>query len=132
MNKYIYILNLFNLFLHTCYIYVCFQLVTFVREHVWHKAFEWGTQWDLNSLLFSEFKSHWVAYLKGLVSHMFSDESSKLETYIEHVCKNKINKFKKYKSLRGPSFFKIYPYSFFGPTTTIFKYICQFISLFIC
>ena len=27
----------FILFLHT-YIYICFQLVTFVREHVWHKA----------------------------------------------------------------------------------------------
>ena len=27
----------------------------------------------------------------------------------------------KYKFLRGPSYFKIYPYSFFGPTTTIFR-----------
>ena len=26
-------------FLLTCYIYVCFQLVPFVWEHVWHKAF---------------------------------------------------------------------------------------------
>ena len=25
-----------------CYIYVCFQLVAFVREHVWHKAFLMG------------------------------------------------------------------------------------------
>ena len=32
-------LNLFILFLHTCYVYVCFQLVAFVREHVWHKVF---------------------------------------------------------------------------------------------
>ena len=37
--------------------------------------------------------------------------------------KNKINEFKKHKSLRGSSYFKIYPYSFFGPTTTIFIYV---------
>ena len=30
----------------------------------------------------SEFKSHWVPHLKGLVPHMFSEESNKLETYI--------------------------------------------------
>ena len=52
------------------------------------RPFEWSTQWDLNSLLFpvyknkSEFKSHWVLHSKGLVPHMFSDESNKLETYI--------------------------------------------------
>ena len=34
-----------------------------------------------------------------------------------------MNKFKKYKSLRGPSYSKTYPYSFFGPTTNIFKHI---------
>ena len=33
----------------------------------------------------------------------------------------------KYKSLRGPSYFKIHPYSFFGPTTTIFIYIYIYI-----
>ena len=44
---------------------------------------------------------------------------------------NKINKFKKYKSLRGPSYFKIYPYSFFGPTTTIFIYIYIYIYIYI-
>ena len=31
-------------------------------------------------------------------------------TYLYHVCKNKINKFKKYKSLRGLSYFEIYVY----------------------
>ena len=51
-------------------------------------------------------------------------------TYIEFVCKNKINKFKKYKSLRGPSYFKTYPYSFFGPTTTIL-YIYIYIYIYI-
>ena len=34
-----YFLNLFVSFLHTCYIYVCYQLVALVREHVWHKVF---------------------------------------------------------------------------------------------
>ena len=34
-----------------------------------------------------------------------------------------MNKFKKYKSLRGPPYLEIYTYSFFGLTTTIFKYI---------
>ena len=37
-----YFLNLFILFLHTCYIYVCFQLAAFIREHMWHKAFLMG------------------------------------------------------------------------------------------
>ena len=30
--------NLFILFLHTCYICVCFQLVAFIREHILQKA----------------------------------------------------------------------------------------------
>ena len=34
--------HLFLLFLHTCYRYVCFQLVAFVREHMCHKAFLMG------------------------------------------------------------------------------------------
>ena len=29
----------------------------------------------------SEFKSNWEPHLKGLVLHMFSDESNELETY---------------------------------------------------
>ena len=29
----------------------------------------------------SEFKSHWVLHSHGLVLHMFSDKSNKLETY---------------------------------------------------
>ena len=49
--------------------------------------------------------------------------------YIYNVCENKINKLKKYKSLRGPSYFKIYPYSFFGPTTTIFIYTLDYILI---
>ena len=34
--------NLFILFLHTCYICVCFQLFAFVREHIRHKALLMG------------------------------------------------------------------------------------------
>ena len=41
------------------------------------------------------------------------------ENMTQGVTKNKIDKFKKYKSPCGSSYFKIYPYSFFGPTTTI-------------
>ena len=37
-KRFVFIYNLFILFLHTCYISVCFQLVAFVREHIWHKA----------------------------------------------------------------------------------------------
>ena len=33
-----------------------------------------------------EFKSNWVRHKKGLVPHMFSDESNKLETYIYIAC----------------------------------------------
>ena len=39
--------------------------------------------WPVKSYLYkSEFKSHWAPHLKGLVPHMFSDESNKLGTYI--------------------------------------------------
>ena len=31
----------------------------------------------------SEFKSHWVPYQKGLVPHMFSAKSNKLETHMQ-------------------------------------------------
>ena len=34
--------NLFILFLHTYYICVCFQLVAFVREHIWLMALLMG------------------------------------------------------------------------------------------
>ena len=47
---------------------------------------------------------------------MFSDESNKLKNI--YVSKNEINKSKKYKSLRGPTYFKIF--FLFGPTTKIF------------
>ena len=35
-------LNLSLLFLHMCYIYVCFQLIDFVRECMWHKTMLMG------------------------------------------------------------------------------------------
>ena len=34
--------NSFILFLHTCYICICFQLVAFVGEHIWPKALLMG------------------------------------------------------------------------------------------
>ena len=37
--KYFYV---FILFFPMCYICVCFQLVAFVREHIWHKALLMG------------------------------------------------------------------------------------------
>ena len=40
-----------------------------------------------------------------------------------------MNKFKKCKYLRGPSYFKIYSYSFLGTTTTIF--VCIYIYIYI-
>ena len=43
----LYFLNLSILLLHTFYTCIYFQLVAFVREHIWY------TQWDLNSLLFA-------------------------------------------------------------------------------
>ena len=38
----LYFFNIFILFLLTCYICLCFQLVAFVREHIWHKALLMG------------------------------------------------------------------------------------------
>ena len=73
-----------------CYICVYFQLIAFVSEHMWHKAL---IMWYLMRLEFtlvctlnltankSEFKSHQVPHYQGLVSHMFTDKSNKLETY---------------------------------------------------
>ena len=46
-------LNLFILFLHTCYICVCFQLVAFVRVHMWHKALLIGYSMRLELTLVS-------------------------------------------------------------------------------
>ena len=48
----LYFFNLFILFLF-CYIYVCFQLVAFVREHMWHKAFLMGYSMRLELTLVS-------------------------------------------------------------------------------
>ena len=41
-TKKLYFLNLFILFLYTCYICACFQLVAFVREHMRYKALLMG------------------------------------------------------------------------------------------
>ena len=41
------------MFLHTCYMYVCFQFVAFVWEHVWHKAFLMGQSMRLELTLVS-------------------------------------------------------------------------------
>ena len=63
---------------------------------------------------------------------MFSDESNKLETYtyitrmyFDESNKLETNKFKKYKSLRRSTYFKIYLYSFFD-LQQIFLYIDYF------
>ena len=63
MNKFTKIFlfskDLFIYFLHTCMLYlfsfythVCFQRIVFARKHLWHKPCKWGTQLDLNSLVF--------------------------------------------------------------------------------
>ena len=41
-KRFVYFLNLFILFSHTCYICICFQLVAFVREHILHKTLIMG------------------------------------------------------------------------------------------
>ena len=42
-----------------CYVYLCFQLIAFVREHMWHKAFLLGYSMKLKLTgNKSEFKSH--------------------------------------------------------------------------
>ena len=50
-KRFVFFKNLFILFLHTCYICVYFQLVAFVREHIWHKAFLMGYSVRLELIL---------------------------------------------------------------------------------
>ena len=60
-----------------CYMYVCFQLVACIREHMWHKAFLMGYSMTLELTLVSNMEN---------------------------------TKYKKYKSLCGPSYIYIYIY----------------------
>ena len=56
--------------LHTCYIYVCFQLVAFAREYVWHKAFSMGYSMRLELTLVSRINDSCLVrlvYLRVLV-----------------------------------------------------------------
>ena len=41
-KRFVFLLNSFILFLHTGYIWECFQLVAFVGKHAWHKALLMG------------------------------------------------------------------------------------------
>ena len=52
-----------------CYIYVCFQLVAFVRKHVWHKAFLMGYSMGLALTLVSSINDPWLVKLvyKGFI-----------------------------------------------------------------
>ena len=43
-----------------------------------------------------------------------------------YTVKNKMNKLKKYKSLRGPSYFNIYIYIY------IYIYICMYVRMYVC
>ena len=72
------------------------------REHVWHKAFLMGYSMKLELTLVSSIDLYSLTNLYSLTK-----ATSGKHTYI---CKNKINKFKKYKSLRGPSYSNIYIY----------------------
>ena len=54
---YLYVLNLFILFLHTC---VCFQLVAFVREHMWLKALLMGYSMRLELTFVSSLNDLWL------------------------------------------------------------------------
>ena len=61
----------FILFLHTCYVYVCFQLVAFVREHMWHKALLMGYSMRLELTLVSslnDFQYVWAGFIWRLFS----------------------------------------------------------------
>ena len=46
-----------------CYIYVCFQLVAFIREHMWHKAFLMGNSMRLELTLVSSIIDPWLVKL---------------------------------------------------------------------
>ncbi len=66
--KYIYIYiyidwsteRFFFLFLHTCYICVCFQLVAFVREYMWPKTLLMGYSMRLELTLVFSLNDLWL------------------------------------------------------------------------
>ena len=72
---------------------VCLLLIAFARENMWHTAKLMGY---LNSLSFAV----WM-FFRSVVG---------------------LKKSSKYKSLRGPTYFKIYFYSFFGLTANIYTH----------
>ena len=49
-----------KIYLFCSCIHVCFQLVAFIRNIYGTRPCEWGTQWDLNSLVFEVFSWLWV------------------------------------------------------------------------
>ena len=51
------------IYMYMCYIYVCFQLVAFVKEHVWHKAFLMGYSMRLELTLVSSTNDPWLVKL---------------------------------------------------------------------
>ena len=55
-------MNLFILFLRTCYIFACFQLVAFVREHIWLKALLMGYSIRLELTLISSLNNLWLVW----------------------------------------------------------------------
>ena len=128
-----YFLNLSILFLYTCYIYECFQLVALVREHVWHKALLMGFSMRLKLTLVSSINDFWLVrlvYIGVVVRFSWSVFTlvcfTRLIWYVYScvcvcVCVGV-----------GVFFLKIYPYSFFGPTTTIYIYIYIYIHICVC
>ena len=101
--------------------YIRFQLVAFIREHVAQGLFN-GYSMRLLLTLASSINDLWLVKLVyiGIVVPL----SWSVFPFVCFTCLlNKINKLRKYKSLRRPSYFKIYSYSSFGPTTTIYIYI---------
>ena len=56
-----------------CYIYVCFQFVAFVKEHVWHKDFLMGYSMRLELTRVSSINDPWLVKLVyiGVVVPLF-------------------------------------------------------------
>ena len=82
----------FIFFLHTCYIYIyiCFQLVAFVSEHMWHKALLMDYSMRLELTLVSSLNDLWLI---RWVSHKRACMHTQLWTYqiSKRVKQTKVN-----------------------------------------
>ena len=78
----------FIYFVLTCVLYICFQLVALIIEHVWHKAFLMGYSIRLELTLVSSINDPWLIKLVyiGVVAVPLSWSAFTLVYFIYIYC----------------------------------------------